>query len=118
AARRIQCQNNLKNLALGALNYAETNRGLPPVTGAVPDKGNNFSTVDLVEPYLSWMVRILPQIEQQPLADQFDLKLTIDQQNLAAAPQAQQVDIFLCPSEQARGRFYGSSRQFGGRMFA
>jgi prepilin-type N-terminal cleavage/methylation domain-containing protein len=118
AARRIQCQNSLKNLALGTLNFTDTHKGLPPVTAAKPDRGANYSSIDLIEPHLSWIVRVLPFIEQQALADQFDLSKTIDQQDLVLAPQAQELSILLCPSDQGSGRLWGTSRNFGGRLFA
>lgn len=117
AARRIQCRNSLKNLALGVLTYENAIGGLPPVTTAEPDRGALFSSMDLVEVQLSWIVRILPYVEQQPLADQFDLEKRIDQQDLELRPEQTQFPLLLCPSDQADGRSYNSRQSFG-RTFA
>jgi prepilin-type N-terminal cleavage/methylation domain-containing protein/prepilin-type processing-associated H-X9-DG protein len=53
AARRAQCVNNLKQLALGCLNYESGVGCLPPGV-----KGSIWGT---------WMVFVLPYMEQQPL---------------------------------------------------
>ncbi|MCC6509425.1 MAG: DUF1559 domain-containing protein [Pirellulaceae bacterium] len=67
AARRMQSSNNLKQLALGILNYESAYRYLPsdaepPAPGETEAKSN-----------LSWRVKILPFIEQQQLYEQFHL---------------------------------------------
>jgi prepilin-type processing-associated H-X9-DG protein len=61
AARRVQCVNNLKQIALTMHNYHATNNAFPrPATLDVKGK-----------PLLSWRVTILPYIEQQELYDKF-----------------------------------------------
>jgi prepilin-type N-terminal cleavage/methylation domain-containing protein len=57
AARRMQCSNNLKQLALAMHNYHTAVGSFPP--GAI------------VENNLSWNVFLLPYIEQQNLYDKF-----------------------------------------------
>jgi hypothetical protein len=114
----VQCQNNLKNLALAVLNFEDSNKGLPPVTGAKPNSGDHFTTVDLIEPYLSWTVRVLPYMEEQPLFDNFDLSLQINQQDLNTQPQSTQLPSLACPSDGSQNRFYSNPRQLGERRFA
>jgi prepilin-type processing-associated H-X9-DG protein len=63
AAGRTQSQNNLKQLNLAIINYADTYNGLPPA--AICDKKG--------KPILSWRVAILPYIEQDNLYKQFHL---------------------------------------------
>jgi prepilin-type processing-associated H-X9-DG protein len=111
AARRVSCQNNLKNLALAVLNYENLKKGLPPAATTQPS-GEVFASIDELETDLSWIVRILPQIEEQSLYDRFNLnlnkKVDAPEPNLIAAgnPQQGQPPILLCPSDTASGRTY------------
>ena len=63
SARRTQCINNLKQLALAMLNYEDTYRTLP---GGVGRWGCCWGT---------WQVRVLPYLEQKAL---FDLYVNLD----------------------------------------
>lgn len=64
SSTRAQSANNLKQIALAMINYADTNGGrLPP--HAIYDKNG--------KPLLSWRVLILPYIEQRNLYNQFHL---------------------------------------------
>src|SRR5262247_3134396 len=58
AARRMRCSNNLKQLSLGLLNYEDVYKTLPPA-------GINTNQ-------MSWVVMLLPYIEQKNLFDQFN----------------------------------------------
>lgn len=60
AARRTQCNNNLKQLALGLHNYHDTFRKFPAGYYQIPTGAANEST---------WITHILPFIEQKPLYD-------------------------------------------------
>lgn len=107
AARRISCQNNVKNLALAVLNFENAKKALPQAVTTPPTSGEVWS--DSVEFHgdLSWIVRVLPQLEEQSLYDRFDLKETIPNQDLVAKgnPQASQPQVLLCPSDNSLGRF-------------
>ena len=109
AARRAQCQNSLHNLALAVLNYESAQ-------GALPQSSDGEVDEIRVELYtgsqLSWIVRILPQMEQQGLYDQIDLSKSFDvykneDVNTNATPELAQPAPLLCPSDEAFGRFYG-----------
>ncbi len=63
AARRAQCTNNLKQLALAMHIYYDKNNRLPPTAIRDPDG----------KPLLSWRVAILPYLDQQQLYQQFHL---------------------------------------------
>lgn len=89
AARRISCTNNLRQTGLALLNYALVKDSLPigcQGCGQFP-----------VGKRTSWLTRLLPHLEQQSLADQYDDSLS------ATAPVNQAIAIqvaeFLCPSE-------------------
>jgi prepilin-type N-terminal cleavage/methylation domain-containing protein len=64
AAARAKCQNNLKQLALGTINCADTNGGkLPPGVGLYPSNGTAAAGNSDGGTFL----HILPYIEQGPL---------------------------------------------------
>ncbi|MBN2291066.1 MAG: DUF1559 domain-containing protein, partial [Pirellulales bacterium] len=64
AARRAQCTNNVKQLALAVLNYESTNNVFPP--------GGSYG-ISGPTPYgASWLVHILPFCEQNGLYERMD----------------------------------------------
>jgi prepilin-type N-terminal cleavage/methylation domain-containing protein len=56
AAGRVQCMNNLKQLALGLHNYAQVNKHFPPA----------FQS-NYIDPGWGWGSMVLPYVEQDPL---------------------------------------------------
>jgi prepilin-type N-terminal cleavage/methylation domain-containing protein/prepilin-type processing-associated H-X9-DG protein len=116
AARRISCQNNIKNLTLAVLNYENQRKGLPPAVQLKPTAGEIWNDSSELDVSLSWIVHILPQIEEQTIADQFDLQKRVDQQDLTTRPQENQPTILLCPSDSGRGRSFSSRGSFGRRF--
>ena len=62
AARRTQCQNNLKNLGLAMINEAEAKKRFPA-------SGYFGRTTGF---YRSWAADLLPWIDQQTIADRWD----------------------------------------------
>lgn len=62
AARRAQCTNNLKQIALAMHNYHDANGCFPPAYLADEDG----------KPMHSWRVLLLPYLEQQALYDQYN----------------------------------------------
>ncbi|MDO5553582.1 MAG: DUF1559 domain-containing protein [Planctomycetia bacterium] len=67
AARRMQCTNNLKQLALGMHNYHDNNLAFP--AGASPNRTSNSTTLRSIYGKVGWAVWILPYIEQGPAYD-------------------------------------------------
>jgi hypothetical protein len=63
-AIRSQSANNLKQLTLAMINYADTNKGVLPAQASYDKNGKAL---------LSWRVMILPYIEQDQLYKQFHL---------------------------------------------
>src|SRR5690606_38053277 len=99
AARRTQCSNNMKQLGLALHNYHDTHGRFPPQ--AIYGPGAPPYTL----PYHhTWMVMILPFIEQQPLYDAIDKRLPIFPQLLPTGQpiRSAQVAAFRCPSDAGR----------------
>jgi len=117
AARRISCQNNLHNLALAIVNYENQQKALPPATQAKAGTGGGGERLNIYNgQQLSWIVQVLPFIEEQALYDQFDLTKSAMGQDTNLKPQENQPDLLLCPSDSSRGRFYNSTFTFGRRF--
>ncbi|HEX3146622.1 MAG TPA: DUF1559 domain-containing protein [Gemmataceae bacterium] len=85
-ANRMKCSNNLKQIMLGMHNYADTNSCFP--TGCI---GPGTTP----EERLSWMFALLPYVEQDALAHQFDMKKGYAE-NLPTAQAI--VKTYLCPN--------------------
>jgi prepilin-type N-terminal cleavage/methylation domain-containing protein/prepilin-type processing-associated H-X9-DG protein len=83
-AARVQCQNNLKQIGLAALNYESTYKGLPP-------------RCNVAVPYRGWCVNLLPFIEQNTVANLYNINLNFyDPANGPAV--AVPIAIYMCPS--------------------
>jgi prepilin-type N-terminal cleavage/methylation domain-containing protein len=92
AARRSQCSNNLKNIGLALANYTDVNKRLPPGTALVMGYGE-------VNPGTgTWVLRILPYIEEKALYDQWDrTKTSNDVANKAVC--GTPLPWLVCPSD-------------------
>ena len=94
AARRVQCNNNMKQLGLALHNYHDAHKTFPPCQmfppGASPSTSNQYGP--------NWVICILPFMEQETLYDSFDLKKPISD---AANRQQRGVDLSMmkCPSD-------------------
>jgi prepilin-type processing-associated H-X9-DG protein len=93
AARRLQCTNNLKQIALAMHRYAAANgESFPPA--AIYDKRG--------KPLLSWRVLILPHLGQDSLYQKFHLDEPWDSPH--NKPLVDQIPApFQCPSEPMPG---------------
>jgi len=100
AARRMQCQNHLKQIALAVHNHHDTKGTLPTEC--------SYDTTDreLLPIGMNWRVRILPFVEQQNVANIVDLN---DSEVAAGTPLAlkdlaryrwssNRIPFYLCPS--------------------
>lgn len=69
AGRRTQCQNNLKNIALAAISFAESRRGLLPPYGTFTASNSARTAVFASH---SWVVDLLPQLDQQAIYENWN----------------------------------------------
>ncbi len=90
AARRMQCKNHLKQIALAVHNYESSYRYFPPSA--------SIRMLGSINTNASWSIhgRILPFIEQGALANQVDLSLAWDDQ---AAISGLKIPVYACPSD-------------------
>ena len=135
AARRIQCGNNQKQLALACLNYESANMRFPPgLNCPIGGDGGFFASNEFTdgrsfpEPPIdgkfgSWLVWIMPYIEASNHFDQLNLdqrESTSGNVATLASPGAQLVPAFICPSDhesdtinEISGRFYAPNSYVG-----
>ncbi len=142
AARRMTCQNQLKQLSLAALNHESARGGLPAISNFGSDAptggrfGNGFvyrtnnSSYPGAGDLYSMFVPMLPYMEEQSIYDRFDLTLGVDEQpgetGVATdpiGPQTVQIATMLCPSDQSQGRFFqnaalNNNKRFGKSNYA
>jgi prepilin-type N-terminal cleavage/methylation domain-containing protein/prepilin-type processing-associated H-X9-DG protein len=131
AARRTTCTNNLKNLSLAVLNYHDLKKHLPiseDFSQYAPRHCDEVSGEQLEyietedDPWRSpkykldgggWIVRLLPQMEEQSLYDRLRIGLkgvwhaektgmNLNEPDFRAAL-ATQPKILVCPSEETAG---------------
>ncbi len=100
AARRTQCKNNLKQIALALHNYHDIYMRLPPGSVSGRDTSGNGRANDF-DGMWGWQVMILPQLEQTTLWNQLDVSKS---EGADRFPNYDSID--------------NSSNPLGGRVFA
>ncbi|MFO7903508.1 MAG: DUF1559 domain-containing protein [Pirellulaceae bacterium] len=117
AARRMQCTNNMKQLALAGHNYHDTHQSFP--SGYIRGPWNMGSSREC----WGWHVLLMPFIEQGPLHDQLDTAnytledvcagLNPSVPNPVATLQTR-ISAFICPSDSNEDELGHRDRHFGG----
>ncbi len=105
AARRTQCQNNIRQLALACLNH-ESALGRLPV---------GFDLINNNDVKHTWAAYSLPYLEASNLFSQIDLTIPSWQQDIGRNAREwvrTQLDVHMCPSDQPRGIHTGRSSTF------
>lgn len=88
AARRMSCQNHLRQIGLALAGYADTRDALPIGCEGCEGFGGRLT---------SWYTRLLPHLERSALYDAYDESLPADDSSNREV--AIVVSEFLCPSE-------------------
>ena len=98
AARRLQCQNNLKQVGLAVLNYESATHWFPPSSQWTAAEAASLPFHDLSVFRPNWVALVLPYLDQQPLWDSLDAT-----QSLTVAANARfrgaWLQVMLCPSD-------------------
>ena len=105
AARRTTCANNIRQIALAFHNYESTFSEFP-VNQIGPGVGDSSSGYG--PGYYSWMVPLLPYIEQNNVYDLFDHRINngdgdgyrVSDTHPNAAAVSTLITTFLCPSDE------------------
>jgi prepilin-type N-terminal cleavage/methylation domain-containing protein/prepilin-type processing-associated H-X9-DG protein len=107
AANRAKCSNNLKQMGLAVHNYESTFATLPPgsgpLTAADLNGGPGSDLADDSRP--SVQALILPYVEQSNKYNQFNFNFEINGGSQNAAARAQDIPIYLCPSDPSEAAF-------------
>ncbi len=126
AGRRIQCANNLKQLATAVQSYEAKYKVLPAAgTYADPSQSLHYSDYNFDREYtwvvdlrsgtnFSWAVQILPELEETNLYDRLNVSIPILQNDadvLAERPQT-----MLCPSDDAGSRYFETKDEASGQV--
>ena len=130
SARRVTCSNNLHQIGIAHINYADVHAGsyvpggygqrgflkpgatlasdrwLAP-SSADPSQPPSGRTADDVGKETAWSALILPFMEQTAVYDMFDTELWIDHPDNVKAVQSV-VPTYICPSYGGKGQSAGS----------
>jgi prepilin-type N-terminal cleavage/methylation domain-containing protein len=105
ASRRSQCQNHLKQLALGVHNFHDTQNYLP--RNGTKYKQGSPAAYGTTTTSWSWLARTLPYLELSNLYD----AANIDTANILNNPAtAKSAPFFFCPSDNAKAESPSNNR--------
>jgi prepilin-type N-terminal cleavage/methylation domain-containing protein/prepilin-type processing-associated H-X9-DG protein len=109
SAAKVQCGNQLRQLALGLQQYHDANNRFPAGTSVYEGKSS--------QPFVSWLTRILPHVEQDALWRQTLAAFQSDKRfsNPPHTPiSGRNITVFMCPADShARTLFPYANSVFG-----
>ena len=121
AARRMQCGNNLKQIALSAHNYHNTYKTFPPAFLYKPPYPANGRGPNNT-PFWGWSSFLLPFIEQQPLHERLNVGTThllvAVNTPLLLDMMQKPISSFRCPSDTGPVLQVGSPNLLDGKSTA
>ena len=97
AARRTACVNKLRQIGLATLSFESAHQAFPPAR--LHPKADAVEPYHLGESEPSWLVRILPFIEQDSLYQKWDLSKAYEDHPTDVISQA--LDLYICPSRRS-----------------
>ncbi len=111
AARRIQCQNHLKQMGLGMMVHHDQHKRFPsngwsPLWVGDPDRGSGKEQPG------GWLYNVLPYIEQSPLHQLGSGQSDSAKRAAAAQVIATPISFFYCPSRRAPNAAFTSFTYF------
>ncbi len=97
SARVTLCKNNLKQIALATINFHDTKEAFPP--GRIAMRPGDPAELSCGQDTPSWLVRILPYLEQDNFADQWDLYEPF--QDHPEEVRNHTIPIYFCPTRRS-----------------
>jgi prepilin-type N-terminal cleavage/methylation domain-containing protein len=108
AARRTQCKSNLKQIGLALHNYHDIHQVFPPAYLVQPNADPVMGTPNADGdngPGWTMLTALLPQIEQAPLYNAFNINLPSWHAN-NANPALTRIPVYRCPSDTSSSGIY------------
>lgn len=100
AARRTQCLNNMRNVALAAIDYAEKKSGRLPASGTYPGADTDSDGLrDTIYHGHSWVVDILPGLDQQAVYERWNKAAAFNFGGNVAVGQIN-IPVLTCPNDE------------------
>ena len=100
AARRTQCRNNLKQIGIALHNYHDVYHQLPINSGL----GGPYAWQAGIHRKGTWLVKILPYVEQTGFYNQLNFNGDVVQQIHSDPKLSQQIlSVYICPSDETGG---------------
>jgi prepilin-type N-terminal cleavage/methylation domain-containing protein len=99
AANRTSCLNNLKQLGLALHTYHDSQGSFPPGFSCQVQTDPTYTA-----PGWGWASRLLPQIEQDNLAQQINYQFPVEDSSNTGA-RTTVLKLFACPSDRSTGLF-------------
>ena len=96
-ARRTECVNHLRQIGLATMLFYDANKAFPPAR--IEPAMFPLPRFDCGGEHPSWLVRIMPYVEQEQLAREWDLALAYTDHPVETVNQP--VPLFLCPSRRS-----------------
>jgi len=125
AARRMTCTNKLKQIGLAMHNYHDTFGSFAPAAICLAGPGNFCGGAANNDPNeaardgnwgATWVVMLLPFVEQGALHDQYDMSASRST-DINNAVTERQLDFMTCPSDPGNERTMNNANSEGGRYW-
>jgi prepilin-type N-terminal cleavage/methylation domain-containing protein len=103
AGRRTQCLNNLKNITLAAISFAEAHRGVLPASGTYPGLNVDASvdgSKESIYPSHSWVLDLLPYMDQTAVYERWTFGTGFNVGGNIAVSQYN-FEVLTCPNDDS-----------------
>jgi len=115
SARLTRCGSNLRQIGIAVAAHEQIRQLLPTTVTS-----GTIGAWDMFDPRAgsshSWLVQILPQLDEQPLYDRFDLRDSVfsPRADGGRGPQAERLATLLCPSDPGGGQGFADDELTAG----